>query len=172
MMGTRVTVANRQRWFGVGLILATGLLHLVEAPEYYGEVMYIGVLFVASMIGAAVAAYGIWRDERWGWLLGFAVAGAATFALLRESLNREADHALVERAGAAKTTWAPLFAGSQAGQAQPTVTTQADAGKNEDGDHDDGLVRSPLHELLNERHAAVVLPPGFQEPIRDARVVA
>jgi len=46
----------------------------VEAPEYYGEVKYIGAVFVGSMVGAAVAAYGIWRDERWGWLLGLAVA--------------------------------------------------------------------------------------------------
>jgi hypothetical protein len=81
-MRTRVSVSDGQRWFGLGLILATGLLHLIEAPEYYDEVKYIGVLFVASMIGAAVAAYGIWRDERWGWLLGVAVAGGSFVAYL------------------------------------------------------------------------------------------
>lgn len=81
-MESRVNVSSNQRWMGLGLILATGLLHLVEAPEYYDEVKYIGVLFVASMIGAAIAAYGIWRDERWGWLLGLAVAGGSFVAYI------------------------------------------------------------------------------------------
>lgn len=74
-MGTWTSVSDRRRRAGIGLILATGLLHLVEAPEYYEEVKYIGILFVASMIGAAAAAYGIRRDDRRGWLLGLAVAG-------------------------------------------------------------------------------------------------
>lgn len=81
-MGTRINISNGQRWLGLGLILATGLLHLVEAPEYFGEVKYIGVLFVASMLGAVVAAYGIWCDERWGWLLGLAVAGGSFVAYI------------------------------------------------------------------------------------------
>jgi hypothetical protein len=76
-MHSGLSVSRGQRLVGLGLILATGLLHLVEAPEYYGEVKYVGALFVASMVGAAVAAYGIWRDERWGWLLGLAVAGGS-----------------------------------------------------------------------------------------------
>jgi hypothetical protein len=81
-MGVRLDVSNGQRWAGIGMILATGLFHLVEAPEYYGEVKYIGVLFVASMIGAAAAAYGIWRDDRRGWLLGLAVAGGSFVAYI------------------------------------------------------------------------------------------
>jgi hypothetical protein len=77
MMDSGLSVSGGQRLVGLGLILPTGLLHLVEAPEYYSEVKYIGALFVASMVGAVVAAYGIWRDERWGWLLGVAVAGGS-----------------------------------------------------------------------------------------------
>jgi hypothetical protein len=77
MMGTGLNVSHRQRLIGLGLILATGLVHLVEAPEYYAEVKYIGALFVASMVGSAVAAYGMWRNERRGWLLGLAVAGGS-----------------------------------------------------------------------------------------------
>jgi hypothetical protein len=47
-MASGLSVSRGQWLVGLGLILATGLLHLVEAPEYYGEVKYIGALFVAS----------------------------------------------------------------------------------------------------------------------------
>lgn len=81
-MTRQTPVTPAQRWAGVGLILATGLVHLVEAPEYYAEVKYIGVLFVLSMLGAAVAAVGIHRDESWGWGLGVLVAGGSFLAYL------------------------------------------------------------------------------------------
>jgi hypothetical protein len=61
----------------MGLIAASGVIHLVETPEYLGEVRYIGVLFALSVIGTVVAAVGIFRGERWGWTLGAVVAGAS-----------------------------------------------------------------------------------------------
>jgi hypothetical protein len=73
----RVMDSDRTRWLGIVLIALTGLLHLVEAPEYLGEERYIGALFIASAVGSAIALYGIWRDQVWGWLLGIAVAGGA-----------------------------------------------------------------------------------------------
>ena len=73
----RVEVSSASTWAGIGLIAGSGLIHLVETPEYLGEVRYIGVLFALSVVGAIVAAVGIFRGERWGWGLGALVAGAS-----------------------------------------------------------------------------------------------
>ncbi len=62
------------------LILATGAIHLLEAQDAFSEVTYKGVLFVANGIGAILAAWGIFKGEGWGWLLGLAVAGGAAIA--------------------------------------------------------------------------------------------
>jgi hypothetical protein len=69
--------ASMQKWLGIGLIGASGLIHLIEGPEYLQEVRYIGLLFVASVVGALLAAFGIARGERWGWMLGVLVAGGS-----------------------------------------------------------------------------------------------
>jgi len=59
-------------------ILGTGLIHVVEAREAFGEATYKGLLFVANGLGALVAAAGIYRNQRgWGWVLGLLVAGGA-----------------------------------------------------------------------------------------------
>lgn len=70
---------------GMALIALVGLIHLVEAPEYWGEVHYVGALFGLTAAGCAMAAIGILRGERWGWLLGLsiAVANAAGYVLSR-----------------------------------------------------------------------------------------
>jgi hypothetical protein len=73
----RVEATRMQTWAGIGLIAASGVIHLVETPEYLEEVRYIGVLFALSVIGALVATAGIVRGERWGWRLGALVAGAS-----------------------------------------------------------------------------------------------
>jgi hypothetical protein len=65
---------------GVALLGGTGLIHLFEAPEYWGEVHYIGALFVVGAVAAIVAAFGILRGERWGWQLGLAVTGGMALA--------------------------------------------------------------------------------------------
>jgi hypothetical protein len=65
------------KWGGIALIVLVGLLHAVEGPEYFEKAAYIGVLFALNVLGALVAAYGIWRGERWGWWLGSLVAGGA-----------------------------------------------------------------------------------------------
>lgn len=61
-------------WLGIAIILATGLIHLVEVPENLEEAAYKGALFLLNGIGAFVAAYGIYRAASWGWLLGLFVA--------------------------------------------------------------------------------------------------
>ena len=65
------------RWAGVLLIIACGLIHLISAPDHLQEATYIGVLFVANCAGALIAAFGIYRDRLWGWVLGALVAGGA-----------------------------------------------------------------------------------------------
>jgi uncharacterized membrane protein HdeD (DUF308 family) len=65
------------RWAGVLLIIACGLIHLVSAPDHLQEATYVGVLFLANGAGALVAAFGIYRNRLWGWVLGALVAGGA-----------------------------------------------------------------------------------------------
>jgi hypothetical protein len=78
----RIVTSDRTKWLGIVLIALTGLLHLVETPEYMEEQRYIGVLFVVSVVGSAMALYGIWRDQMWGWMLGMVVAGGAFVAYI------------------------------------------------------------------------------------------
>ena len=70
------------KWAGIVSVGLVGLLHLVEAPEYYGEVKYIGALFVLSAIGAALAVFGIAMNQSAGWILGATLAGANFLAYI------------------------------------------------------------------------------------------
>ena len=78
----RQTAAASAAVTGIGatLLAVTGLIHLFEAPEYWGEVRYIGALFVVGAVVAIAAAFGILRGERWGWQLGLAVTGGMALA--------------------------------------------------------------------------------------------
>jgi hypothetical protein len=40
---------------GAGLILASGLIHLLLTREHFEEAAYLGLLFLADFVGAAVA---------------------------------------------------------------------------------------------------------------------
>jgi len=77
---SKVNATTMQTWAGIGLILASGAIHAVGTQEMLGEVQYMGILFALSVIGAIVAAFGIWRGERWGWQLGLLVAGGSIIA--------------------------------------------------------------------------------------------
>lgn len=66
----------------VALMVLTGLIHAVEAPEYLEEETYIGVLFILNVLGAVAAAVGIWRGSRVAWVLGILVAGGAFIAFI------------------------------------------------------------------------------------------
>lgn len=65
------------KWTAITLLVIVGLIHLLEAPEYFQEAAYLGVLFLANALGAAVATWGIIRQLAWGWLLGVLVAAGA-----------------------------------------------------------------------------------------------
>ena len=65
-------------WLAVVALLATGLIHFVEAPDAFSEATYKGLLFVANGVGALIATVGILRAvASRGWLLGLAVTGGA-----------------------------------------------------------------------------------------------
>jgi hypothetical protein len=51
------------KWVAIAAILATGLIHIVEARDAFGEVTYKGLLFVANGVGAFIAAIGIYRNQ-------------------------------------------------------------------------------------------------------------
>jgi len=61
----------------IALILVTGIIHFVDAPDSFEEATYKGVLFLANGVGALVAVAGLWTNQRWGWWLGLLVAGGA-----------------------------------------------------------------------------------------------
>jgi signal transduction histidine kinase len=79
-----------------------------------------------------------------------AVAGFATFILLRQNLDREADQALKERAEVARETWADLFvAGPAAPVRSPVAARESgddDRDMSEARDHDDGDDEDEDHE--------------------------
>ena len=72
-------------WFAIVLMLEIGLLHLMTAQGEYEEAAYMGYLFVANFAAALLAAYGIYRRQLWGWILGLfiAIASIAGYAWSR-----------------------------------------------------------------------------------------
>jgi uncharacterized membrane protein YfcA len=65
------------KWGGVALIVVIGLVHLIDAPDSLEESTIKGVLFLANFLGALVAAFGIYRNDNWGWALGVIIAAGA-----------------------------------------------------------------------------------------------
>ena len=71
------------KWLAVAAILGTGLIHLVDAQDAFGDATYKGLLFVANGVGAFVAAWGISRNRQaLGWLLGLLISGGAFLAYI------------------------------------------------------------------------------------------
>jgi hypothetical protein len=72
---------------GVVLVLAVGMVHLVEVPTHYLISPYLGVLFVVNFIASLVAAFGIWRGAKgWGWTLGALISLLSLLAYLASRL--------------------------------------------------------------------------------------
>lgn len=65
------------KWFGIILIIVTGIIHFIEAPEYFEEAIYMSALFVLNGIASIAAAYGIFKNQKWGWILGCLIAAGS-----------------------------------------------------------------------------------------------
>ena len=66
-----------------GLIIITGIIHIIDAPDSFGDAIYKGWLFYANGLGSFMAAYGILRGKSsWGWNLGFVIAGVSFVAYI------------------------------------------------------------------------------------------
>jgi uncharacterized membrane protein YhdT len=91
MMGRLPTVSKRAKWAGIVLIVLVGLLNfhvphfLLEAPKDFGAASTLLelVLFVV-LLGAVVAAVGIFANLRWGWLLGLLIAALSVVLYLAQ----------------------------------------------------------------------------------------
>jgi hypothetical protein len=79
-------VPRQIRRLAAALLAATGVLHLVLAPEYLGEKAYVGALFILGGLGSLAVAARLWtRHDRLTWTLGALMAAgmAAGFILSR-----------------------------------------------------------------------------------------
>ena len=77
-MSNATSPLGKTAWVSISLIVLVGLIHLIEAPEYFEEASYLGLLFLANFAGTIVAAIGIYRGSRsWGWGLGILLAASA-----------------------------------------------------------------------------------------------
>jgi hypothetical protein len=70
-------VQDKLMWMGISLIALEGLIHLLDAPDSFEDATYKGLLFVAIVIGAAVASVGMYWGYRWSWSIGALTAGSA-----------------------------------------------------------------------------------------------
>ena len=61
-------------WLAVLAMIATGVVHLVDAPDSYSEAFYKGVLFHANALGCLAVVVGLFRNQRWSWNLGLVIA--------------------------------------------------------------------------------------------------
>jgi hypothetical protein len=75
------TVSSPAKAGGVALIVIVGLLNfhiphfLIEPTARDSSASYVLELgLLGNVLGAAIAALGIYRDLRWGWLLGILIA--------------------------------------------------------------------------------------------------
>jgi hypothetical protein len=80
--GRRALVPDVLVGAGISLIVIVGLIHLINSPGDLEEGAYTGVLYLANFVGALAAAVGIYWGKRWGWVLGFLVAGGAFAAYM------------------------------------------------------------------------------------------
>jgi hypothetical protein len=65
------------QWFAIILVIEIGLIHITLSQAEYEEAVYMGYLFAANFFEALVAAFGIYRNKLWGWMLGLVIAIAS-----------------------------------------------------------------------------------------------
>ena len=57
-------------WAGIALLIVVGMVHLIEAPEYFEDATYLGLLFLANFVETILTATGIPLTDRRGALCG------------------------------------------------------------------------------------------------------
>ena len=78
------TISTRRA--GAAAIAAVAAIHLILAPEYFGEKAYVGALFLLGAVAGGLVAMRLWqRNDRQAWLLGslISVGMAVGFILSR-----------------------------------------------------------------------------------------
>jgi len=69
--------------FGAAVMAGIAAIHLVLAPEYFGEQAYIGALFLLGAAAGALIAARLWRAaDRATWALGAALSAAMAIGFL------------------------------------------------------------------------------------------
>jgi hypothetical protein len=56
------------------LIIEIGLTHYFTAQHEFENSWIIGYLFIFNFLGSLLAAYGIYRQKAWGWVMGLFIA--------------------------------------------------------------------------------------------------
>jgi hypothetical protein len=86
-MDTLRTISKRDKTLGIVLIVIVGMLNfhlphfLLESTTYFSDATYLlEFALLVNLLGAVVAAVGIYRNLRWGWLLGILIV-AISFVL-------------------------------------------------------------------------------------------
>ena len=60
---------------GIVFILATGIIHYIDAHDSFEDAVYKGLLFYANGAGSLLSAAGIYRARgEWGWNLGCCIS--------------------------------------------------------------------------------------------------
>src|SRR5215510_5869255 len=86
---------TRRKTVGAALIIIVGLLNfhiphfvLERSADSRAGASWLELVFLAVVLGAVIAAVGIWRTSRWGWLLGVAVVVVAlALYVIQESVG-------------------------------------------------------------------------------------
>ncbi len=91
IMGTHTTASKRVKSAGIVLVVIIGLLNfhiphfLLEPAKYSGYAGYLlELVLLANVLGAVAAAVAIFRNLRWGWLLGILIAGISVALYLAQ----------------------------------------------------------------------------------------
>jgi hypothetical protein len=87
-------VNERIRKLAAAALAAVGAIHLILAPEYLTEQLYVGVLFIAGGVALLGLAARLWmRDERPTWLLGaLTMAGMGLGFVLSRTIGLPSFH--------------------------------------------------------------------------------
>jgi uncharacterized membrane protein YhdT len=90
-MGLRKSGSTQGKTLGIVLIIVVGLLNfhlphfLLEPTKSNDPASFLlELVLLMNVLGALIAALGIYRDRRWGWLLGIFIVGVSVLLYLAQ----------------------------------------------------------------------------------------